>query len=269
MVMDDDDGIHPLDRDYSIPSKPAKNRFFDLSRSHQIGILTFASGFATVLLAAVTLGASPGGGWVETVGSFMHRLAMYMILVGGVLIVYAYQAPRYEAAALEREQRLLKRGRANLRQHQYQDPKFGSLTLLQDDQGARLIGRVVMWRVDPVSVAIEVPRDVDKLESSVCDLAEQAWKIFVRIRKDQSAILAQAARELVQLQDVELQVAINGMNLVWIRIFPEAEAQAEAEAEAQLIYEISSIFQMPWGQRTMQVDVDEHGKIQEGSCSLM
>jgi hypothetical protein len=110
IVMDDDDyEIHPLDRDYSLPSPPAKKRLANLSRLHRIGFATFAAGFVTVALAAIVLSAFPSGGWLETIGSSMHRLAMYLILVGGVLIVAAYQAPRLAAAAKERERLELER----------------------------------------------------------------------------------------------------------------------------------------------------------------
>jgi hypothetical protein len=115
IVMDDDDyEIHPLDRDYSLPSQPAKKRLAKLSQLHRIGFATFAAGFVTVVLAAIVLGAFPSGGWFETIGSFMHRLAMYFILIGGVLVLAAYQAPRRAAAAKKRERRELGRGRLEL-----------------------------------------------------------------------------------------------------------------------------------------------------------
>jgi hypothetical protein len=112
IVMDDDDyEIHPLDRDYSLPSPPAKKRLANLSRLHRIGFATFAAGFVTVVLAAIVLGAFPGGGRFETIGSFMHRLAMYFILIGGVCVLAAYQAPRRAAAAKKRERLELGRGK--------------------------------------------------------------------------------------------------------------------------------------------------------------
>jgi hypothetical protein len=115
--MDDDDyEIHPLDRDYSVPSQPARKRRADLSKLHRIGFSTFAAGFATVVLAAIILGAFPGGGWFETIGSFIHRLAMYFILIGGVLILVAYSAPRRAAAAKEQERRELERRRLERRE---------------------------------------------------------------------------------------------------------------------------------------------------------
>ena len=108
--MDDDDyEVHPLDRDYSVPKQPARKRRSDLSKLHRIGFSTFAAGFVTVVLAAIVLGAFPDIGWFETIGSFMHRLAMYFILIGGVLILVAYSAPRRAAAAKEQERRRLER----------------------------------------------------------------------------------------------------------------------------------------------------------------
>ncbi len=115
--MDDDNNeIHPLDRDYSVPSQPAKKRLADLSKLHRIGFSTFAAGFVTVVLAAIVLSALPSGGWFETIGSFMHRLAMYFMLIGGVLIVTAYQAPRRAAAAKERERLELERRKLERRE---------------------------------------------------------------------------------------------------------------------------------------------------------
>ena len=115
--MDDDDyEIHPLDRDYSVPSQPARKRRSDLSKLHRIGFSTFAAGFVTVVLAAIALGAFPGGGWFETIGSFMHRLAMYFILIGGVLILVAYSAPRRAAAAKKRERLELERRKLERRE---------------------------------------------------------------------------------------------------------------------------------------------------------
>ena len=106
--MDDDDyEVHPLDRDYSVPSQPARKRRSDLSKLHRIGFSTFSAGFVTVVLAAIALGTFPDVGWLETIGSFMHRLAMYLILIGGVLILVAYSAPRRAAAAKEQERRRL------------------------------------------------------------------------------------------------------------------------------------------------------------------
>ena len=59
--MDDDDyEIHPLDRDYSLPSQPAKKRLAKLSQLHRIGFATFAAGFVTVVLAAIVLGGCDG-----------------------------------------------------------------------------------------------------------------------------------------------------------------------------------------------------------------
>ncbi|MGB0598759.1 MAG: hypothetical protein ACPGLY_18890 [Rubripirellula sp.] len=110
MVMSDDE-IHPLDRDYSVPLETTKKRSTSLSTWHHVGFVTFAAGFATIIPAAIILNVFPGG-WTETIGSFLHRLAMYIILIGGVLVVAAYQAPRQAAAAAaakKRERRELER----------------------------------------------------------------------------------------------------------------------------------------------------------------
>lgn len=97
--------IHPLDRDYSVPSAPEKKQRSNLSKLHRIGFSVFAAGFACVFLAAIVLGVFPGGGWFEAIGSFMHRLAMYLILVGGIMVLAAYQNERREAEARQRPRR--------------------------------------------------------------------------------------------------------------------------------------------------------------------
>ncbi len=88
---------HPLDRDYSAPVQAkAKLRtattipFYPLLR--RIGIIVFAVGFFTVLIAAVTL-SNTQGGLLESIGSSFHFIGMVLILVGGVLFIAAYRLP--------------------------------------------------------------------------------------------------------------------------------------------------------------------------------
>ena len=90
-MPDDEYEIHPLDRDYSAPYKlPKRKRFAHLSKIHRAGLAAFGAGFFTLVISAIALGNVPQGGWLQSIGSFLHRLAMYAILGGGVLILLAY-----------------------------------------------------------------------------------------------------------------------------------------------------------------------------------
>ncbi len=260
MAMSDDE-IHPLDRDYSVPLEPAKKRLTSLFRWHHIGFVTFVAGFATIIPAAIILNAFPGG-WTETIGSFLHRLAMYIILIGGVLVVAAYQAPRQAAAAAKkRERRELERRSLAKTQGPTLDPTFGSLTWHEDNQIAEFSGSAIMRSGDFVSIGIEIPKDGGGIEFTKRELIDQARQTFLKIRQNQSTILASGAAEVAKTQHVELQLAINSMDLVWIRFFPAGEAQ--------LIYDISKLFDLPWGRRMMHVNVDACGHIQEGECAFL
>ena len=94
--MDDSEyDIHPLDRDYYEPVNPTKRKATSTdSKLHRFGLYTFAAGFTTLLLAAVVSGNSSPGGSIERLGSYMHRLAMVIILGGGALIIAAYRVPQ-------------------------------------------------------------------------------------------------------------------------------------------------------------------------------
>lgn len=87
-----EDEIHPLDRDYSVPYQlPKRKRFAHLSRMHRAGLTAFAGGFLTLVLAAIALGNVPERGILESIGSFLHRTAMYAVLVGGILLLIEHK----------------------------------------------------------------------------------------------------------------------------------------------------------------------------------
>jgi hypothetical protein len=95
-VIDDEYEIHPLDRDYSAPVAPTPNRRGDVLyhvQLRKIGIGGFATGFLTVVLAGILVTNSPGGTWMESVGSAVHRFGMILILLGGVVFIVAYRLP--------------------------------------------------------------------------------------------------------------------------------------------------------------------------------
>lgn len=80
--------VHPLDRDYSEPeAKPKRWPGMPDSPLHRAGVIIFSIGFVSLLVTAAILGVFRNSGWVETFGSYVHRFAMVMILVGGLLIL--------------------------------------------------------------------------------------------------------------------------------------------------------------------------------------
>ncbi|MGB0598760.1 MAG: hypothetical protein ACPGLY_18895 [Rubripirellula sp.] len=113
---------------------------------------------------------------------------------------------------------------------------------------------------DFVSIGIEIPIDGGGIELSKRELIDQARQTFLKIRQYQSTILDSGAAEVAKTQHVELELAINSLELVWIRFFPAGEAR--------LIYDISKLFELPWGRRMMHVNVDACGHIQEGEYAF-
>ncbi|MGB0597367.1 MAG: hypothetical protein ACPGLY_11815 [Rubripirellula sp.] len=87
--MDDPDyEVHPLDRDYSEVESVSRPRLkMPEGNVHRAGIFIFLTGFVTLLVTAGLLGIFRGSGPLETIGSYGHRLAMIMILGGGILIL--------------------------------------------------------------------------------------------------------------------------------------------------------------------------------------
>lgn len=95
--MDDNeaDEIHPLDRDYSISDASPQRKVRDKSTRGRIrrgATILFASGFIALLPAAIVTNSFPRS-WLESAGSLVHRMAMWAILIGGLLIVASYRVP--------------------------------------------------------------------------------------------------------------------------------------------------------------------------------
>ena len=90
--------IHPLDRDYSEPT-PARRRSkiatsVDYHRGiRAAGVMIFAAGFFAVFVTAVFQNQASGNVSAERFATMLHRLAMVIILVGGVTVFAAYRLP--------------------------------------------------------------------------------------------------------------------------------------------------------------------------------
>ena len=78
-------------------------------RLFRVGVAFFGAGFISALAASVLL-SSVRGGAVESFGSVVHRLALLLVLAGGVTILMAYRLPQLRASGLFR----LARGRARV-----------------------------------------------------------------------------------------------------------------------------------------------------------
>lgn len=91
----DDYDVHPLDRDYSVEQEKPPSRWSTLSVLHRRGIIAFGSGFVMVVIAAILTEAFSRDLFLESVASKIHQLAMVVILVGGAMILAAFQLPRW------------------------------------------------------------------------------------------------------------------------------------------------------------------------------
>jgi hypothetical protein len=89
---DNDDQTHPLDRDYSTTvATQSQGPVASHPSLLRTGVTVFAAGFIAVLLGGILVSNSPGNTWSETIGSFVHRAGMILILVGAVTIILAYR----------------------------------------------------------------------------------------------------------------------------------------------------------------------------------
>lgn len=87
--------VHPLDRDYSSSTPPARGVAIEYDEKfRRIGVVIFAAGFITVFLMAVFLGNVRGNDRLESIAGGIHRLGMILILVGGLVIIVAYRLPQ-------------------------------------------------------------------------------------------------------------------------------------------------------------------------------
>ncbi|OUW76756.1 MAG: hypothetical protein CBD74_12800 [Saprospirales bacterium TMED214] len=89
---EEDDGIHPLDRDYTKPVPTARRRLiFTKSRGLNIGIAGFAVGGFVLLIGIVLSQLGEGNRSFEAMAATAHRLGMWSILLGGGCIIFAMQ----------------------------------------------------------------------------------------------------------------------------------------------------------------------------------
>jgi hypothetical protein len=90
--MNEDDEVHPLDRDYSVPTQTDAEA--DLTYNPQLrktGTITFVVGLIVMFLAAIVISNFVGNRSVEFFASMAHRLGMVLGLIGGMLVVAAYR----------------------------------------------------------------------------------------------------------------------------------------------------------------------------------
>ncbi len=87
-----DDGIHPLDRDYSQPVPSlAKRGWFTKSRGINLGIVGFGVGGVVLLIGIVLSQYGNTSRRFEEMAGQAHRLGMWSILIGGGSIIIAMQ----------------------------------------------------------------------------------------------------------------------------------------------------------------------------------
>lgn len=92
-LTDEDDGIHPLDRDYENPvPSPPKRFIFTKSRGLNLGILGFGVGGFILLIGIVLSQVGEGVQSFEAMAGNAHRVGMWSILFGGGCIIFTMQA---------------------------------------------------------------------------------------------------------------------------------------------------------------------------------
>ena len=70
-------------------------------RLFRLGVAFFGAGFVSALAASVLL-SSVQGGTAESFGSVVHRMALLLLLAGGITILTAYRLPQLRAAGIFR-----------------------------------------------------------------------------------------------------------------------------------------------------------------------
>lgn len=105
MNNDFDDDRHPLDQDYSQAVDP-KRRLIRMPEGKVLGagVICFLVGLFSVVATAAVLGIFQGVRSLETTGSYVHQIAMIMILVGGLLMLVGFRLGRIKSKRLHRFQ---------------------------------------------------------------------------------------------------------------------------------------------------------------------
>lgn len=90
--IEEDDGIHPLDRDYTKPVlSPPKRLILTKSRGINLGIVGFGLGGFILLIGIVLSQFGVGNRSYEAMAGNAHRLGMWSILFGGGCIIFTTQ----------------------------------------------------------------------------------------------------------------------------------------------------------------------------------
>ena len=99
MSVDDEYEIHPLDRDYSDDGLPKSRRKPQIQRKLPYdpkmrfnGVITFLFGYTTLVISAIVMTRSRGFTTSETVSSVTHKIGMYIMLFGAILVMAAYRS---------------------------------------------------------------------------------------------------------------------------------------------------------------------------------
>lgn len=114
------DDIHPLDRDYSSPAlsppptaaaiNPADTDQNYHPKLRRAGLIVFAAGFVAVFLGGVMGSNFSPNSFGEWIGSMIHRLGMFAILIGASTVMVAYQWDRLIALISGRKSRSGEKG---------------------------------------------------------------------------------------------------------------------------------------------------------------
>lgn len=87
-TKDSDDGVHPLDRDYSIPVPPSPRRFvFREARAIYVGVIGLFVGGVALLFGIAMNQLGEVNRTFESLAGTAHRVGMWSILGGGVCVM--------------------------------------------------------------------------------------------------------------------------------------------------------------------------------------
>lgn len=89
MATVEDDEIHPLDRDYSVPVPPTPRRFvFRDARAIYLGVIGFVFGGLVLLVGIAASQFGDTNRTMEGIAGSAHRIGMWSILAGGVFLMH-------------------------------------------------------------------------------------------------------------------------------------------------------------------------------------